>query len=59
MPCPHQTARVLYTYGALLKEKGEDEAARRRLREAQALLAPLGERLYIQHIEAALSELGP
>ncbi len=59
MPCPHQTARVLYTYGVLLKDQGADESARQRLQEAQALLAPLGERLYAQHVAQALSELGP
>jgi predicted ATPase/class 3 adenylate cyclase len=59
MPCPQQTARALYTYGLLLKDQGKDGPARARLREAQALLAPLGERLYAQHVEAALVELGP
>jgi len=58
MPCPHQTARVLYTYGTILKDQAKDALAQQRLQEAQSLLAPLGERLYAQHVEAALAELG-
>ena len=58
MPCPHQTARVHFTFGLIEAEEGRLEAAAQQLREAQALLAPLGERLYAQHVEQALAGLG-
>ncbi|HEX6817621.1 MAG TPA: AAA family ATPase [Ktedonobacterales bacterium] len=58
MPCPHQTARVHFTFGLIEAEEGQHEAAVRHLQAAQSLLAQLGERLYAQHIEQALSELG-
>jgi tetratricopeptide (TPR) repeat protein/transcriptional regulator with XRE-family HTH domain len=58
LPSPYAEAKVLYTYGLLYKHKGEPQQAHERLDSAVALCASLGERLYAEHIERALAELG-
>jgi class 3 adenylate cyclase/tetratricopeptide (TPR) repeat protein len=59
MPYPYAEAKALYAYGQLYAAKGELEQARERYQAAQAILNQLGERLYTEHVERALAELGP
>jgi tetratricopeptide (TPR) repeat protein len=58
MPYPYAEAKALYVYGQLHVAKGEPDRARQRFAQALAVCARLGERLYAEHIEQALAELG-
>jgi len=59
MPAPYLEAKVLYSYGLLHLAQGEPVLARARLEAALALLNRLGERLYAEHVERALTPLSP
>jgi tetratricopeptide (TPR) repeat protein len=58
LPYPYAEAKALYVVGHLHAAKGEPDAARARYEAALAILHRLGERLYAERTELALSELG-
>jgi tetratricopeptide (TPR) repeat protein/transcriptional regulator with XRE-family HTH domain len=55
---PYAQAKALYVHGLLAMAKGEPEQAREHFEQALAICAQLGERLYAEHSERALAELG-
>lgn len=57
MRYPYGHARVLHDYGMLHVARGSAEQARERLETALSILKSLGERLYAERIEHALSSL--
>ncbi|HEX8983415.1 MAG TPA: AAA family ATPase [Ktedonobacterales bacterium] len=58
MQCPYHEARVRYHFGLLEVARGNMAQASAQLIAAQAILRTLGERLYGDHVERALAELG-
>jgi tetratricopeptide (TPR) repeat protein len=58
LPYPYAEAKALYVAGHLHAAKGDPDAARARYEAALAILHRLGERLYAERTELALSELG-
>jgi hypothetical protein len=57
MPYHYAEAKALYVYGLLLRAQDQPERARERCEAARALCAQLGERLYGEHVERAISLL--
>lgn len=57
MPYPYAEAKALDMYGQLFTAQGEWALAREKYQAALAILDPLGERLYAQWIERALTTL--
>jgi hypothetical protein len=55
---PYAEAQVLYVYGLLRIGQGEHRLAHERLVAALAILNRLGDRLYAEHVERALAEIG-
>jgi tetratricopeptide (TPR) repeat protein len=58
MPYPYAEAKALYVSGQFHAARGEPERACAHFEEALAILSRLGERLYAEHIERALTALG-
>jgi tetratricopeptide (TPR) repeat protein len=58
IPDPYAEAKTLRVYGLLHLRKGEQTQARKRLESALAILNRLGERLYAEHIERDLIDIG-
>lgn len=52
---PYAEAKTLYTAGLVAAAHGEREQSQRAMRDALAILHPLGERLYAARAEAALA----
>ncbi|HEV7128248.1 MAG TPA: AAA family ATPase [Ktedonobacterales bacterium] len=59
MPYPYAEAKLLYVSGQLAGAQGAAVHARERLAAALAILAQLGERLYAERVECALTSLTP
>jgi tetratricopeptide (TPR) repeat protein/transcriptional regulator with XRE-family HTH domain len=57
LPKPYTEIKALFVYGQLRAAQGDPIAARERLEAALAICARLGERLYAEHIERALTAL--
>jgi tetratricopeptide (TPR) repeat protein len=57
MPHPYAEAKVLYTAGCLEAARGDPGTARRHLTAALTICTHLGERLYAERIERAVSAL--
>ncbi len=55
MPFPYGEAKALYIHGLLHQAKGEPERAHERLEAALAILNRLGELLYAEQVEQALT----
>ena len=55
MQYPYLEAKALYASGCLALQQGESAQANESFAQALAILGRLGERLYAQHIEAALT----
>lgn len=58
MQCPYHEARVRYHFGLLEAARGHEVQASAHLVASQTLLRTLGERLYGDHVERALADLG-
>jgi hypothetical protein len=58
MQCPYHEARVRYHFGLLEAARANVAQAQAQLIAAQTILRTLGERLYGDHVERALAELG-
>ncbi len=58
MQCPYHEARVRYHFGLLEAARANVAQASAQLIVAQTILRTLGERLYGEHVERALTELG-
>ena len=57
MPWPLEEARILFEYGLLFIQKGDQDQARERLKEALAIYRWLGARPYAMWVERTLEEL--
>jgi predicted ATPase len=57
MPHPYAEAKILYVAGCLETARGDPDTARRHLTAALTICTQLGERLYAEHIERAVSAL--
>ncbi len=57
LPYPYAEAKLLYVGGLAAQASGDNSLARERLLQARDALQPLGEGLYLPHVERALDEL--
>ncbi len=55
IPAPYEEAKTLHTAGMVALQRQESEKAREHLLQARAILGRLGERLYAQQVDQALT----